>query len=61
MADDQTTKEFACAASIVLTTNPIDAQYRAGASSTGSAAAVADFQCHVALGTQTVSGLINPE
>jgi len=41
----------------MLTTNPIDPKYRPGVSSTGSGAAVADFQCHVGIGTQTVSHL----
>ena len=37
-----------------VTHNPVDKGYTPGGSSSGSAAAVADFQCHIALGTQTV-------
>jgi hypothetical protein len=47
--------EFACATLKPLETyNPFDPAYRVGTSSAGSAAAVCDYQCHVALGTQTV-------
>jgi hypothetical protein len=39
---------------IEKTNNPADITKTTGLSSAGSAAAVADFQCHVALGTQNV-------
>jgi amidase len=37
-----------------MTHNPVDKEHTPGGSSSGSGAAVADFQCHIALGTQTV-------
>jgi Asp-tRNA(Asn)/Glu-tRNA(Gln) amidotransferase A subunit family amidase len=51
----KTVNEFAYVQNKMLTTNPIDTDHRPGVSSTGSGAAVADFQCHVGIGTQTVS------
>jgi Asp-tRNA(Asn)/Glu-tRNA(Gln) amidotransferase A subunit family amidase len=54
-ADMQTVTEFAYVQNKMVTTNPIDTEHRPGVSSTGSGAAVADFQCHVGIGTQTVS------
>ena len=47
--------EFAIAGSDnLLTGNPFDTELRPGTSSAGSAAAVSDYQCHVAIGSQTV-------
>lgn len=55
---DETVDEFACATlKPVETYNPFDLAYRVGTPSAGSAAAVCDYQCHVALGTQTVCRL----
>jgi hypothetical protein len=55
---DETVDEFACATLKPLETyNPFDPAHRVGTSSAGSAAAVCDYQCHVALGTQTVREL----
>lgn len=51
----KTVNEFAYVQNKMITTNPIDPEHRPGVSSTGSGAAVADFQCHVGTGTQTVS------
>lgn len=53
----KTVNEFAYVQNKMLTTNPVDTNHRPGVSSTGSGAAVADFQCHVGIGTQTVSPL----
>ena len=53
------TTEFACGAS-GKTRNPHDAAYSPGGSSSGSAAAVADFQVPVAFGTQTAGSVIRP-
>jgi len=50
----KTVNEFAYVQNKMLTTNPVDTEHRPGVSSTGSGAAVADFQCHVGIGTQTV-------
>ena len=55
LTDMQVTTEFACGSDIPKTNNPHDITRTTGYSSAGSAAAVADYQCHVALGTQTVS------
>lgn len=38
----------------LLTGNPFDTTRRPGTSSAGCAAAVSDYQCHVAIGSQTV-------
>jgi Asp-tRNA(Asn)/Glu-tRNA(Gln) amidotransferase A subunit family amidase len=51
----QTTTAFAFGQNGTITHNPIDPGHTPGGSSSGSGAAVADFQCHIALGTQTVS------
>lgn len=51
----QHTTEFAAIHVGGETTNPFDQARTPGGSSSGSAAAVSDWQCHVALGTQTVS------
>jgi hypothetical protein len=52
----QAVNEFAIAGSDnLLTGNPFDTELRPGTSSAGSAAAVSDYQCHVAIGSQTVS------
>lgn len=50
----QTVNKFAHVQNKMLTTNPVNTEHRPGVSSTGSGAAVADFQCHVGIGTQTV-------
>lgn len=52
--DFQTTHELAHGTR-PPTCNAFDINRGAGGSSIGSAVAVADYQCHVALGTQTVS------
>ncbi len=44
----------------VGTRNPLDIRYSPGGSSSGSAAAVADFMVPVALGTQTAGSIIRP-
>jgi Asp-tRNA(Asn)/Glu-tRNA(Gln) amidotransferase A subunit family amidase len=51
----ETTAEFAAGDIHAATANPFDVTRFAGSSSAGSGAAVADYQCHMALGTQTVS------
>ncbi|KAL0240707.1 hypothetical protein I308_106507 [Cryptococcus tetragattii IND107] len=54
------TTEFAAIHVGGETTNPFDQARTPGGSSSGSAAAVSDWQCHVALGTQTVGSTIRP-
>lgn len=54
----QATAEFASGSDVLPTNNPIDVTRTTGYSSAGSVAAVADYQCHVAIGTQTVSYLM---
>jgi len=51
----KTVNEFAYVQNKMLTANPVDVEHRPGVSSTGSGAAVADFECHIGIGTQTVS------
>jgi hypothetical protein len=51
------TCEFAAGTKGLPTENPFGLGHTPGGSSTGSAAAVSDYQCHIALGTQTVSHL----
>lgn len=55
-----TTPEFAAVTSGPATRNPLDLSRTPGGSSTGSAAAVADFQAAVGLGTQTGGSTIRP-
>lgn len=55
-----TTPEFAAVTDGPETRNPHDAARTPGGSSTGSAAAVADFQAAVGLGTQTAGSTIRP-
>ena len=55
-----TTIEFATWGPLPPTTNPHDPERSPGPSSTGSAAAVADFQVPIALGTQTGASTIMP-
>ena len=43
-----------------VTTNPLDASRTPGGSSSGSAAAVADFMAPIALGTQTGGSVLRP-
>jgi Asp-tRNA(Asn)/Glu-tRNA(Gln) amidotransferase A subunit family amidase len=54
------TVEFATLARPALTCNPHDVSRTPGASSSGSAAAVADFHVPLALGTQTGGSVIRP-
>lgn len=54
------THEFAAIASAVPTRNPRHLDHTPGGSSTGSAAAVADFMVPLAFGTQTGGSLIRP-
>ncbi|MEM6897528.1 MAG: amidase, partial [Pseudomonadota bacterium] len=54
------TTEFAAAGRDAVTANPHDAARTAGGSSSGSAAAVADFHVPLALGTQTGGSTIRP-
>ncbi|ROT38061.1 glutamyl-tRNA amidotransferase subunit A [Sodiomyces alkalinus F11] len=55
-----TTTEFAATSQGPPTTNPHDPSRTPGGSSSGSGAAVADFQAPLALGTQTGGSLIRP-
>lgn len=58
-----TTPEFAAVTDLPAegrTVNPHDTSRSAGGSSTGSAAAVADFQAPLALGTQTAGSVVRP-
>lgn len=54
------TVEFATVAEGGPCTNPHNPQHTPGGSSSGSGAAVADFQIPVALGTQTGGSIIRP-
>ena len=54
------TTEFAAAGRMAATRNPHDPSRTPGGSSSGSAAAVADFQIPLALGTQTGGSLVRP-
>ena len=49
------TTEFAAMRTGVPTKNPYNLKHTPGGTSSGSAAAVGDWQCQVAFGTQTVS------
>jgi NCS1 family nucleobase:cation symporter-1 len=55
-----TTTEFAATTCGPLTTNPHDASRTPGGSSSGSGAAVGDFQVPIGLGTQTGGSTIRP-
>lgn len=55
-----TTSEFTMINSGPETTNPHDSSRTTGSSSTGSAAAVADFQVPLSVGTQTGGSIIRP-
>jgi Asp-tRNA(Asn)/Glu-tRNA(Gln) amidotransferase A subunit family amidase len=54
------TTEFASRVPLGHTTNPHNAHHTPGGSSSGSAAAVADFMVPLAFGTQTVGSVIRP-
>jgi amidase len=54
------TVEFATTAEGGPCTNPHNPQHTPGGSSSGSGAAVADFQVPIALGTQTGGSVIRP-
>ncbi|TKA60673.1 hypothetical protein B0A55_11034 [Friedmanniomyces simplex] len=54
------TTEFAATVSGPATTNPHDSSRTPGGSSSGSGAAVADFQAPIALGTQTGGSTVRP-
>ena len=54
------TTEFAASSIGGPTRNPLDLARTPGGSSSGSAAAVADFQCAIAMGTQTGGSIIRP-
>ena len=54
------TTEFASRTPLGSTTNPHNPQHTPGGSSSGSAAAVADFMVPLAFGTQTVGSVIRP-
>src|SRR5882724_7414748 len=54
------TTEFASRFPLGQTTNPHNPQHTPGGSSSGSAAAVADFMVPLAFGTQTVGSVIRP-
>jgi Asp-tRNA(Asn)/Glu-tRNA(Gln) amidotransferase A subunit family amidase len=54
------TTEFASRFPLGKTTNPHNPQHTPGGSSSGSAAAVADFMVPMAFGTQTVGSVIRP-
>jgi len=54
------TTEFAAAGRWAATRHPLDARHSPGGSSAGSAAAVADWQVPLALGTQTAGSTMRP-
>jgi Asp-tRNA(Asn)/Glu-tRNA(Gln) amidotransferase A subunit family amidase len=54
------TTEFASRVPLGKTTNPHNPEHTPGGSSSGSAAAVADFMVPLAFGTQTVGSVIRP-
>lgn len=54
------THEFAAGGRLPLTRNPHDLDHTAGGSSSGSAAAVADYMVPLALGTQTAGSTLRP-
>jgi Asp-tRNA(Asn)/Glu-tRNA(Gln) amidotransferase A subunit family amidase len=54
------TTEFASVFSPAATTNPWDRRRTPGGSSSGSAAAVADFMVPIAVGTQTLGSVLRP-
>jgi Asp-tRNA(Asn)/Glu-tRNA(Gln) amidotransferase A subunit family amidase len=54
------TTEFAAAGRWAATRHPLDQRHSPGGSSAGSAAAVADFQAPLALGTQTAGSTMRP-
>src|ERR1041384_4273903 len=54
------TTEFASRAPLGNTTNPHNSRHTPGGSSSGSAAAVADFMVPLGFGTQTVGSVIRP-
>ena len=54
------TTEFASTGAVAPTTNPHNPLYTPGGSSSGSAAAVADFQVPLCIGTQTGGSMIRP-
>ena len=54
------TVEFAATGRVAPTRNPVDLRCTPGGSSSGSAAAVADFHVPLALGTQTGGSIIRP-
>jgi Asp-tRNA(Asn)/Glu-tRNA(Gln) amidotransferase A subunit family amidase len=54
------TTEFASRSPLGETTNPHNSKHTPGGSSSGSAAAVADFMVPMAFGTQTVGSVIRP-
>jgi amidase len=54
------TTEFASRIPLGATTNPHNPQHTPGGSSSGSAAAVADFMVPLSFGTQTVGSVIRP-
>ncbi|KAJ7355533.1 glutamyl-tRNA amidotransferase subunit A [Mycena albidolilacea] len=55
-----TTTEFASVTTGTKTKNPHGPARTPGGSSSGSGAAVADFQCPISLGTQTIGSIIRP-
>lgn len=54
------TTEFAATSQGGPCANPLDLRRTPGGSSSGSAAAVADFHCPISLGTQTGGSMIRP-